>query len=171
MKIWLCKKYVDDVLIICNHAKRGSRYRNGTVVETGDSIREDQGKSNNQITLNLLIEVANAQIPFLEVTGEFSDGENQKVPCLDSQLWLGSTQKQSPWFTHQLKDGEAPGSKQQEEDERTVQYQFFKKTMSNSLTLMKASAMPESTKVATVASELLRRWKTTSVELGQEVFE
>ena len=43
--------------------------------------------------------------------------------------------------------------------------------MSNPLTMLRRSAMPESTKVATTASEILRRWKCTSENLGSDSFE
>ena len=48
-------------------------------------------------------------------------------------------------------------------------YKFFKKEVSNPLTILKMSAMPESTKVATFSSEVLRRLKTTHLRESKEV--
>ena len=43
--------------------------------------------------------------------------------------------------------------------------------MVNPLCILARSAVPEQTKVATAVAEILRRWKTTSCQLGTQAFE
>ena len=53
----------------------------------------------------------------------------------------------------------------------TIMYSFFSKPISSPLTMLRRSAMTESTKVATTASEILRRWTCTSENLSGSRFE
>ena len=50
-------------------------------------------------------------------------------------------------------------------------YRFYKKQVSNPITILKHTAMPESKKVATFSNEILRRLKTTHVEVSQTEME
>ena len=120
------------------------------------------------ITTEVLKQIANKVLPFLEFTSELSEGEGKPVTCLDSMLWFGKLRDQKPWFRKE-KEGELPpGSIPKGEGEHGVLYKFYKKEVSNRITILQRSAMPEAVKVATFSSEILRRLKTTSVYLGKE---
>ena len=54
---------------------------------------------------------------------------------------------------------------------KTIMYAFYAKPMSNPLTILRRSAMPEGTKVSTVSSEILRRWKCSSEHLSGATME
>ena len=67
-------------------------------IETSDKtgpinfIREkhvQSGMTREQVTLEILREIANSIHKFLEFTGECSQGGNP-MPCLDTQIWIGS---------------------------------------------------------------------------------
>ena len=88
---------------------------------------------------------ANKLMEFLEFTSEVSHPSNP-VSCLDTQLWYGKPQVQSPWFEHSRPGEVPPGTIQ---GEGRILYKFFKKEVSNPLTILQRSAMPESIKVAT----------------------
>ena len=48
---------------------------------------------------------------------------------------------------------------------------FYSKPMTNPLCILRRSGLPEQTKVSTAVSEILRRWKTCSLELRTDVLE
>ena len=53
---------------------------------------------------------------------------------------------------------------------QTIQYEFFKKTKATRLTILQCSAVSVLTKVITMVSEILKRWKRTSENLSSESF-
>ena len=132
-------------------------------------VLEDIGYSKTQeaVTTDILRQLANGILPYLEFTSEFSGGENKPVTCLDSQLWYGRMRNQEPWFQKE-KDGKVPPGTIPKGGEFGIMYKFYKKEVSNRVTILHRSAMPESVKVATFSSEILRRLKTTSMLLSKE---
>ena len=53
VKVWLLKKYVDDVLIVCEMLKKGAHYVGGKIEYTDVSKDEDSNRSKPEVTLNL----------------------------------------------------------------------------------------------------------------------
>ena len=51
--MWLLKKYVDDVLIVCEMLKKGAHYVGGKIEYTDVSKDEDSNRSKPEVTLNL----------------------------------------------------------------------------------------------------------------------
>ena len=98
MTTWLLKKYVDDILVITTNLKIGTRYTDGKFVHNTENEEEDlrEGRTASDVTMNVLKEIANGIIPFLEFTAEVSNGKKAPVPCLDSQLWYGDIERQDP---------------------------------------------------------------------------
>ena len=177
VRIRMLKKYVDDVLLVCNNLRLGSRWHQGNICFSELWEQEDiqTGKTREQVTLNVMTKIASTQVSFLKFTGEVSEGPERRVPVLDSELWWGVPEGQHQWFKGQENQGEViPGQIRDSEPRRkggTVMYSFYSKPMSNPLTILRRSAMPESTKVATISSEVLRRWKCTSEELSSKSLE
>ena len=93
MIVKLLKKYVDDVLIICVNLRLGSRYNKDqdNIVWSEEYEQEDirEGVSRSKNTIRVLREVADSVMGFLQFTAEVSEGREQPVPCLDTQLWYG----------------------------------------------------------------------------------
>ena len=54
---------------------------------------------------------------------------------------------------------------------KTILYNFYYKPVTNPLCILKRSALPEQVKVTTATQELLRRWKTSSLEVDTEEME
>ena len=157
---------MDDVLVITTNLQVGSRLRNGKIERDDDTIREDleNKTSRDEITMRVLRDAANNVLKFLEFTSEVAQGKNSPVTCLDSKLYFGKLERQPKWFNHSKNGETAPGSR--EEVGNTfmgVGYSFYKKPVSNPITLRKISAMPNSVKLATFSSEVIRRLKKTSV--------
>ena len=114
MIVKLLKKYVDDVLIICVNLKLGSRYQKeqDCIVWSKEWELEDlrNGVSRSKNTMMVLREVADSVMSFLQFTAEVSEGREQPVPCLDTQLWYGYPDAQKEWFNGGLaRDQETQG--------------------------------------------------------------
>ena len=175
IKTWLIKKYMDDILVIVSNLPIGTRYTDGKLNHSKEGETQDKEKNRtaSEVTMDVLKQIANDIIPFLEFTTEVSNGEEEPVPCLDSQLWFGTLNRQAPWFSHQKTGEVVPGSGKPEgpESYRGVGYRFYKKKVSNPITILQCSAMPESVKRATFSSEVLRRLKTTHTNLEKEKVE
>ena len=73
-------------------------------------------------------------------------------------------------FKHEKPGEEAPGSRE-DPPRWEIMYRFYKKEVSNPLTILRRSAMPEATKVDTFSSEIIRRMKTTHLRESREVRE
>ena len=98
---------------------------------------------------------------FLTFTHEVAEG-NDPLPVLDMKMSLQKHQAEGPWFQHQESDThKAPGDPQNDDQREYIAYEFYSKPMSNPLVILNRSGIGESTKVATMTSELRRRWKNT----------
>ena len=94
------------------------------------------------------------------------------ISCLDTEVWYGRPDRQEKWFESKEKNGErVPGTQWENGRRRTVLYSFYAKPMANPLTMLRRSAVPEGTKVATVSQEILRRWRNTSLGVGRKKVE
>ena len=73
IKVWLTRKYVDDVLGVCSMVKTGDRIMsNGQLGRDFATFGEDRrkGVTRGKNTLKILEQVANQVLPFLKFTGE-----------------------------------------------------------------------------------------------------
>ena len=171
-KVWLLQKYVDDVVIVCSMAKRGHRLVNGILERDCDTFSEDSRNLRRveDITLDILQQIANQIFPFLKFTGETSYGE-LSIPVLDTELWFGEKRFSGPIF--QTGEGYCAPGRTQEPGEHVMGllYKFYKKPMASRIGILRRSCMMEGTKVSTVCAELKRRWKNTSEWCSREDFE
>ena len=162
---------VDDVLIITTNCQLGERYVEGIIKKTEMSMEEDlkDGKTRSEVTMNLLLQVANGLTPYLKFTGEAARGK-KGIPVLDTTVWYGEVEETGKWYDCQMEERTAPGKEKSDKGRRIigrkqkcVHYKFYKKPMSSQLGTLRRSAVTENSKVATASSEFLRRWKNCSV--------
>ena len=72
---------------------------------------------------------------------------------------MGVPEPNRTWFKCKETEKELPPGQEGKTTARsTIMYSFYSKPMANLLTILKRSAMPEGTKVATVTAEIMRRW-------------
>ena len=94
----------------------GIRYIDGKLRYNRED--ENQDKENNrtasEMTMDILKIITNEIILFLEFTTEVSNGVEEPVPCLDSQLWFRTINRQAPWYSHQKPGEVALGSRKPE---------------------------------------------------------
>ena len=126
--IKLLKKYVDDVVVVVDNIKPGSRLEEGQLRYRSEWEEEDkrQGVTPDQNTMRYLNGVANSFFKFLQFTTEVSEGESKRIPVLDSMMWYGNPSSQEPWF--QTGEGMTPPGQGEiwnhPTDRKTVLYTF-----------------------------------------------
>ena len=105
--------------------------------------------------MTLLAEMASSLYKFLQFTHEVAQ-EGQMIPVLDMQVGVSKRESNGPWFSNEeTEELLTPGKESPEEAEiEQVGYEFYAKPMANPLVILARSAIPEGTKVATMASEI-----------------
>ena len=163
-KVYLLTKYVDDVLGIVNCVERGTRWKGGSLTHTEEDEAEDlrQGRSRQEVTLEVLKGMANTLTPFLKFTGEVAM-PGSPIPVLDTLVWYGEKEGGRSWYQGGRTHGSNKG--------RCIQYAFYAKTMTNPLGILRRSALSEGTKVSTACAEILRRLKNFSVHADKDKVE
>ena len=113
-------------------AKRGHRLVNGILERDCDTFSEDSRNLRRveDITLDILQQIANQIFPFLKFTGETSYGE-LSIPLLDTELWCGEKKFSGPIF--QTGEGYCAPGRTQEPGEHVMGllYTFYKKPMAS----------------------------------------
>ena len=109
---------------------------------------EEKGESNARRTANELRNAMNSVFPNIQFTTEIEeDFETGRLPTLDVEIWMekGENGKRGKLI-----------------------YSFFEKKMKNPYCVMQKSAMPEKSKISTLAQDLIRRMINTSEMVSQE---
>ena len=86
---------------------------------------------------------------------------------------VGKSACDGPWFKHAETETElAPGKEKDAHEARTqIEFIFYKKPMSNKISILRRSALPEATKVSTMVAEIHSRWKNTWEGASTSTFE
>ena len=58
-------KYVDDIVVITSKCERGMRYQEGRLIKTEEAAKEDETKTEETVTMNLLAQIASSFFKFL----------------------------------------------------------------------------------------------------------
>ena len=69
---------------------------------------------------------SNSILPFLKFTGEFSF-KKEAIPCLDTELWIGRSKTEGPWFEDNGKEKEVVPGGRKADEHWGVLYRFYKK--------------------------------------------
>ena len=175
VEVLLLKKYVDDVCIISKNLDWGARWDNRTkqvTYHSTDIIADlDEKRYKEEVTMRVLRDAASSIADFLEFTSEVSRGPESPHPVLDTQLWMDASERgKEPWYCHSTEGQVVPGTGAVSGVQK-VMYKFYSKPVTNRISILQRSAMPEGLKVATTAQEVLRRLKTTSEDAPKEMVE
>ena len=142
----LLKFYVDDQLQVCEELPPGSRYLGGEVVVVDDEVEGDRLIPGDQRTANVLKEIANTISGNTRIEVETPSAHPTGwMPFLDLQLRIAS--------------------------DKSVDWKFYKKSMSSKYFILNRSAVPAKVKRASLAQEGLRRLRNTRPTLlpGEKV--
>ena len=135
-------RYVDDVRLLLKPINLGWRWVAKGMEFREDWKKEEEGKTNNEKTAEVLKCIMNSIFPSTQFTTETAeDFASATLPTLDTQLWVHNDK---------------------------VMYSYYEKPTSSKQVIARKSAMSENGKVASLSQDLVRRLKNTNLELPQE---
>ena len=150
IQTYLKAVYVDDKRSLLPAIKKGTRWvdKKKSFEFREDWRKEDAelGESSTRRTANEMRKAMDSINPDLNFEIELEeDFPGQKLPTLDTNLWIDR------------KVGAPP----------ELRYEFFEKPMCNKLCMLEQSAMTESSKIAILSQDLVRRMLNTDVKTSQ----
>ena len=143
-KTYFLKYYVDDGNLALEAFPLGARLVNGSIIIDNDKIESDRAIPDDRRTAEIVLEIANSVTDTIKLTIDFpSNNEDGWIPNLDIQARVNNNR---------------------------IEYKFFKKKMSNHLTILERSAIPERVKRCSHTQEIIRRLRNTSrdIEWGNQ---
>ena len=146
-KIYLGKKYVDDVNLILGTLKAGTKW-NGTSLEWRKEWEEadlDDGEDDDTRTMREIRKLSNSLLPFIKFKEDVpANHESKKIPVLDFQVWA-----------------EEEDTDQESGTKTRLMFEFYEKPMASKLVIMENSALPHRMKITTLSQEIVRRMRNT----------
>ena len=139
-------RFKDDIFISASSLEKGTRIVDGKLVIDIEGKAEDEERCDDDITLEIIRQVAELVNPMIKFTVDIpSEHENKKIAVLDLNVKLNK------------------------EKENRIDYEFFQKPTKNPKILLAESAINSSTKRTILTQECLRRMRNTKIELGENV--
>ena len=160
MKIWLSAIYVDDVRMIISALEKGKRWQEKEKRftykvdwEKEDNEKEKKGEEDDtKRTAREMRKAMDSVFQNIKFETELEqDFEEKKLPTLDLEIWFEEREE-----------------RKEVEGRRKIIYRFYEKPMNTPYSIMKASAMPEGGKIASLSQDVVRRMQNTSEMLGQQ---
>ena len=136
----------DDILIALEALEKGTVFVDGKLTIDEKRKMDDENKSDTQVTLEILKDIAESVDPMLKFTIDtpcsYSDG---KMPALDIKVSVNIAES------------------------FRIDYEFFEKPTRNPRVILADSALSAASKRTILTQECLRRIRNTKVELGLEI--
>ena len=136
----------DDILIAIVSLEKGTTYINGELVVDEEKSKEDENKSDAEVTMEVLKTIAESVDSMLKFTYDtpckHSDG---KMPVLDLKVNINA------------------------EMQNQIEYEFYEKPTKNPRVILADSAMNFSAKRTILTQECIRRLRNTKIELGEDI--
>jgi hypothetical protein len=142
IKIGRSNRYMDNIQAFLKALIEGWRWRDGDLCykKTWELEDKKSGVSASRRSANILVGMMNDIFLFLSFTIELGeDFPDGKMPSLDTKVWVV--------------------------DGWRILYKFFEKMMATNLMVEAGSVLSKEVKMATLAEEISRRLRTTSLEL------
>ena len=137
-------RFVDDITLLLNELKPGTRYRNGTLVHYEEKVNEDQKTAGDKRTMEIVKSIANAIDKNIKVTYDVpSNYKDGKVPILDVKVGINEFNK--------------------------IEYMFYKKPMASKHVTHKESAMSVNQKFSILTQQCFTRIHNTSEFINSDI--
>ena len=138
-------RYMDDIRIFLMAIRLGWRWTDGGLrYRSSWKLEEEQaGMTATTKAAQCLEGMMNSICGWLKLTMETEEMFSGRLPTLDLEIWI-------------------------EEVTNKIMFTFYEKPMVARTVLMKRSAMPENTRMATLNQEMIRRMVNTSEMVGEE---
>ena len=143
--LMMYERYKDDITVIGEVLETGSRLVNDKITIDLDKKVEDSEKSNSEVTMNIVVEVAESIDNMIKFSVDLPEkNPSKKLAVLDLEVNINKTE----------------GNR--------VDYEFYEKPSKNNRVLLEDAALPSKQKRTILTQECLRRLRNTKVELGKE---
>ena len=140
----LLPRFVDDITMLPTVVPPGVRFEDEKLVLHEKYINDDEKVDEDNRTMNVIQKVANSISENIEVTYDVpSNYDDGKIPILDVKAGLNPQNK--------------------------IEFQFYKKPMTNPLVTLKSSALPMHQKFTILTQQCFSRLHNTSVDVEEQV--
>ena len=137
-------RFKDDIQIVNETLEKGTKIKEGRLVIDNEKKELDTNKNGDQITIEVIQEVANSIDPIIKLTVETpSNFEDRKLPVLDVKVGINENNR--------------------------IDFEFYEKPTRNPRVILMDSALSHAQKRTILTQECLRRLRNTKVEMGPEV--
>ena len=147
IQIFLGKKYVDDVNLVLETLKAGTKWNRDSLEwrkEWEDKDFADEEDDDTR-TMKEIRKLSNSLLPFIKFKEDVpANHESRKIPVLDFQVWA-----------EEEETGQESGTKTR------LMFEFYEKPMASKLVIMENSALPHRMKITTLSQEIVRRMRNT----------
>ena len=143
----LYMRFKDDTTIVTKALERGSKFENGKIVIDEDKKKLDEEKSADEVTIEVIKEIAESIDDMIEFTVDFPSNKHKcgKLPILDIQVCVNKNK------------------------ENRIDYEFYEKPTKHNKVVLSDSAISSKQKRTILTQECLRRLRNTKIELGRDV--
>ena len=136
-QMFLCKKYVDDVNLVLETLKAGTKW-NGDSLEWRKEWEKadlEDGEDDDTRTMREIRKLSNSLLPFIKFKEDVpANHESKKIPVLDFQVWA-----------------EEEETDQESGIKTRLMFEFYEKPMASKLVIMENSALPHRMKITTLS--------------------
>ena len=147
IKSYLFTKYVDDVNMYVETIRKGSRWiggKNGKVEYKVEWEEMDMSKSDSKVTMEVIRDMGEGASSFMKLTYDIEDNHDDgRIPMLDVAIVRTS--------------------------KNVIRHEFYEKKVAPKRVVLAKSAMPQSTKIAALSQEVMRRLMNTGRKVDIEI--
>ena len=144
IELILYERFKDDITVMLESLEKGSKFENGKLVIDLDKKENDLEKSDEEVTMAVILEVAESVDNMIKFTVDTpSMHENKKLAILDVEVKINK-----------------------QEDNR-LDFEFYEKPTKNKRVMLHDAALPSNQKRTILTQEGLRRLRNTKLELGK----
>ena len=142
----LYERFKDDITIVLKALEAGTVFKNGILEVDQEKKISDAEKSDEEITMEVVREVADSVDEMIKFTVDYpGNHKSGKMPVLDVQAGLNK------------------------EKDNKIEFEFYEKPTRNKRVILSDSAIPSKQKRTILTQECLRRLRNTQLDLGKEV--
>ena len=142
----LYSRFKDDIALALERIMKGSKLVDGKLVIDDQKQKEDENKTDEKVTMEIIQEIANGIDPMIKVTIDTPcNYDDRQLPILDVKVRVN------------------------QEVENRIDFEFFEKPTKNPKVILADSALSSSSKRTILTQECLRRLRNTKLELGKEI--
>ena len=142
----LYSRFKDDIALALKRIMKGSKLVDGKLIIDDQKQKEDENKTDEIVTMEIIQEIANGIDPMIKVTIDTPcNYEDRQLPILDVKVRVN------------------------QEVENRIDFEFFEKPTKNPKVILADSALSSSSKRTILTQECLRRLRNTKLEIGKEI--